>query len=220
MFFTRQLLEQATDEQVADYKAQRWPAEERLVRPVLRHRRRPDGAGPPRACRGHRSRSGGRGLGTRRTAAWSDRRVRKCSWRMPASKTLPVYASWHIDPDRRIEGKRSTRVEFHEPDLDALEAVAGPNPKAALKLAPATKLPDSWLEAAELGVDRKSRRVPPANGLVSGAGSRSEQAFGDGLRGRPDRAQDYSRRRRRGDTHAEALDATSSSPMRPSWPLD
>ena len=62
MFFTRQLLEQATDDQIAGYKARRWPADGRLARPVLRHRRRFAGVGPARTCGRHRSRSSGGGL--------------------------------------------------------------------------------------------------------------------------------------------------------------
>jgi hypothetical protein len=149
MFFTRQLLEQATDEQVADYKAQRWPAEERLVDLCC-------GIGGDLMSLAHR----GPVVGIDRDpvaavlAAANCRLVRQTSAEVQLAdacdQDVAGYASWHVDPDRRIEGRRSTRVEFHEPDLDALERLLARNPKAALKLAPATKLPDRWLEVAEL----------------------------------------------------------------------
>jgi hypothetical protein len=60
------------------------------------------------------------------------------------------FAAWHADPDRRPEGKRTTRIEAHEPDLKALERLLARNHNAALKLAPAADLPDEWMQTAEL----------------------------------------------------------------------
>ena len=107
MFFTRKGLEQATDSWVAAYKAARFPAGAAVDRSLLRHRRRPAGAGLPRADRGSRSRPGrcaaGRGqpagvgpIGSR------DRRRgthRGCCAKFPFAE----FAAWHIDPDRRPE---------------------------------------------------------------------------------------------------------------------
>ncbi|NIP87149.1 MAG: hypothetical protein GTO03_16950 [Planctomycetales bacterium] len=57
---------------------------------------------------------------------------------------------WHIDPDRRKQGRRTTTLEIFEPDLAALDALLKTNENAAIKLAPATTAPDPWLNAAEL----------------------------------------------------------------------
>jgi hypothetical protein len=58
--------------------------------------------------------------------------------------------AWHIDPDRRATGRRTTRVEQYQPDLAALERLRAANPNAAVKLAPACAAPESWREGVEL----------------------------------------------------------------------
>ena len=65
--------------------------------------------------------------------------------------TFPVqdFAAWHIDPDRRPSGKRTTRVELYEPSLEVLESLLAKNPNAAVKLAPAAEVPTGWEQAAE-----------------------------------------------------------------------
>lgn len=149
MFFTRQLLEQATDETVAAYKAQRMAAGERLADlccgiggdlmalarqgPIVGVDRDPVAAVLAEAnCRA---------LGL--TAA---------EVQLADARESPVegFAAWHADPDRRPEGKRTTRVETHEPDLNALERLLSRNRNAALKLAPAASLPEEWMQMAEL----------------------------------------------------------------------
>ena len=59
-------------------------------------------------------------------------------------------AAWHIDPDRRAHGGRTTRIERYEPPLETIECMLGQNPNAAIKLAPATIAPDSWRHRCEL----------------------------------------------------------------------
>ena len=60
------------------------------------------------------------------------------------------YGAWHIDPDRRPTGRRTTRAVLHEPSLDVLERLLQECPNAAVKLAPAAELPDGWANRAEL----------------------------------------------------------------------
>lgn len=62
------------------------------------------------------------------------------------SATAPVedFAAWHIDPDRRPDGHRTTHVAAHEPGLDVLNNLLSRNPNAMIKLAPVTELPDEW----------------------------------------------------------------------------
>jgi len=57
--------------------------------------------------------------------------------------------AWHADPDRRATGKRSTAIEFHDPPTEVLEHWLARQPSAAIKLAPAARLPDSWQSTAE-----------------------------------------------------------------------
>ncbi len=57
--------------------------------------------------------------------------------------------AWHIDPDRRPTGRRTTSLEWCEPNLQAIEQLLARVPHAAIKLAPATKPPGSWLKRCE-----------------------------------------------------------------------
>ncbi len=57
--------------------------------------------------------------------------------------------AWHIDPDRRPQGRRTTRVELHDPPAEALEGLLAKSPHAAIKLAPAATWPDHWTPEAE-----------------------------------------------------------------------
>ncbi|MGL4512767.1 MAG: THUMP-like domain-containing protein [Lacipirellulaceae bacterium] len=63
---------------------------------------------------------------------------------------LRDHPAWHADPDRRPGGTRTTRPELHDPPLEALAAWRDVAPNAAVKLAPAARLPDDWTSACEL----------------------------------------------------------------------
>ncbi|MEQ8790474.1 MAG: hypothetical protein RIC55_29530 [Pirellulaceae bacterium] len=60
-----------------------------------------------------------------------------------------AVSAWHIDPDRRTTGRRTTRLEHYAPDLASLERMLAANNSAAVKLAPATDVPDRWRREAE-----------------------------------------------------------------------
>jgi len=149
MFFTRQLLEQATDAQIAGYKAQRWPAAERVADLCC-------GIGGDLMALADR----GPVTGVDRDPVAVVLAAANCGLSGSTSaqiqcadacdQNIAYYAAWHVDPDRRVEGKRRTRIECHEPDLDAIEHLLAQNGHAALKLAPAARLPERWIEAAEL----------------------------------------------------------------------
>jgi hypothetical protein len=62
---------------------------------------------------------------------------------------LAASDAWHLDPDRRPQGRRTTRVEFHEPSAEAIDEMLSRNPQAAIKLAPAATWPETWNERAE-----------------------------------------------------------------------
>ena len=146
MFFTRVGLEQATDEVVAAYKAARFPAEQPVAdlccgvggdclalagrRPTVGVDRDPLLALLARANLAHRDQT---------TICVAD--VEQFS--------VAEFAAWHIDPDRRPQGKRTTRVELHEPGPESIARLLKDCPHAAVKLAPAAELPPDWALAAE-----------------------------------------------------------------------
>ncbi|HEY5313840.1 MAG TPA: hypothetical protein VIK18_15030 [Pirellulales bacterium] len=63
---------------------------------------------------------------------------------------LGSAAPWHIDPDRRPRGRRTTRVSLHSPDSEAIDRLRTRCAVAAIKLAPAAEPPPHWAGEAEL----------------------------------------------------------------------
>ena len=200
MFFTRQLLEQSTDDQIAGYKAQRWPADGRLADLCC-------GIGGDLLALAQR----GPVVGVDRDPVAVVLSTANCrlagltgadvQLADACEKDVAEFVAWHADPDRRIEGQRRTRVECHEPDLDALERLLAKKPSGGSETRPGGRTPGTLAGSRRTGVDRESRRVPAANGLVPRSRSRSGPAFGDGLRGGGDRAQDHPWRSPAGDSH-------------------
>ncbi len=150
MFFTRVGLEQSTDEWVATYKANRFHSQQ---------------AGSPSTpaifdlCCG----IGGDliALAAQSQAIGFDRdpiaahfaHINAQSEVRPDDVTTIDLAdcdAWHIDPDRRPTGKRTTSLDHCAPDRAAIEQMLARSPNAAIKLAPATKLPPEWQERCEL----------------------------------------------------------------------
>jgi hypothetical protein len=160
MYFTRQGLEQATDEGIAHFKAQRFPA----------------GQAVADLCCG----IGGDLLGLARRAAvtgvdlnpihtlLSEANARasglaSCSFATEDASTWPVErcAAWHLDPDRRVQGERTAQMAFSRPSVDAIDRLLAACPQAALKLAPAADVPDTWAQSAErqwIGSGRECRQ--------------------------------------------------------------
>jgi hypothetical protein len=166
MFFTRTALEQATDEHIAHYKAFRI-----AVRRAGRdHAKR--GAGTRSAvpiadlCCG----IGGDLLAF---AAQGDaiavdsnpilihfatENVRAvCPTARVELRTANVLdfdiadvAAWHMDPDRRAGGRRTTSLASCRPNQSEIEQLLQRSPHAAIKLAPATKIPAKWADRCEL----------------------------------------------------------------------
>jgi len=60
------------------------------------------------------------------------------------------FAAWHIDPDRRPCGRRTTSLDFCRPQRLVIEKLLQQLPHAAIKLAPATIVPAEWAEQCEL----------------------------------------------------------------------
>ena len=75
---------------------------------------------------------------------------------------LSPMAAWHIDPDRRPSGNRTTQPELHSPSLSAIRTMLEANPNGAIKLAPAGELHGDWPDDAEMewiGRDRQCRQL-------------------------------------------------------------
>jgi hypothetical protein len=154
MFFTPIGLEQATGQTVARYKASRFPQQEPLADLCCGI------GGDLLALLGR-----GPGLGVERdpiTALLAEANLRAVGLiggdrpaaevrvedvaRFPASQV----AAWHLDPDRRPEGRRTTSLGRCRPGLPVIERLLARQGEAAVKLAPATTPPQSWTYQAEL----------------------------------------------------------------------
>ncbi len=94
-----------------------------------------------------------------------------------AKVSLSEVAAWHIDPDRRPGGRRTTKVDLHEPGPEVLAGLLAACPHAAIKLAPAATFDEPWWADAELewiSRDRECRQLVAWFGrLARSSGRRS-----------------------------------------------
>ena len=148
MFFTPKLLMQASDEVIAAYKAVRLPVGGEFADLCCGI------GGDLLALAGQ-----GSCVGVDRDESLVHLAQRNCEVTgrgggramVADAATFPVqdFAAWHIDPDRRPSGKRTTQVELYEPPLEVLESLLAKNPHAAIKCAPAAEVPAEWEGSAE-----------------------------------------------------------------------
>ncbi len=148
MFFTPRGLEQATDEVIASHKAVRFAGRQQIYDLCT-------GIGGDLLSLGNC----GAAIGFDRDpicatisaanvhALARNNIVVRCN--DVAAIKLADCDAWHIDPDRRPQGRRTTRVELHEPSAASIEELLGMNPNAAVKLAPGASWPNAWCEQAE-----------------------------------------------------------------------
>ena len=171
MFFTRVGLEQATDCFVAAYKAARFPAGEPIADlccgiggdlSALARRGPVTGLDrdPIAALLAETNLQRGTDLQPVLLPNVQPRTQVRCMdvSAFPLHETL----AWHLDPDRRSEGRRTTRIEFHEPGPEIMERLLEACGNAAIKLAPAAEVPATWARAAELewiGRGRQCRQL-------------------------------------------------------------
>ncbi|PQO26133.1 hypothetical protein C5Y96_22050 [Blastopirellula marina] len=143
MFFTDIGLQQSTDQEIAAYKAQRFPVDQPLADLccgiggdlIALAQRGPTtavDASSDHLCFAEANVSAG-------GAKLADTR---CG--LAEETPLEQFAAWHIDPDRRHDDRRTIRLGSFSPSLADLEAMLRRNRNAALKLAPASRLPEAW----------------------------------------------------------------------------
>jgi hypothetical protein len=191
MFFTARGLEQATDEIVAAYKARRFHGRaaifdlcagiggDLLALATVGETTAFD-RDPVMAI-----------LATANARACFDRRTTEIRYSGPTCHARDVEqidlaecSAWHIDPDRRSTGRRTTRVDLHEPATGAIEQLLARNPHAAVKLAPAAQMPEDWPQRAELEWISRGREcrqlVAWFAELANDAGRRRATVLGDG----------------------------------------
>src|SRR5690606_8796502 len=132
MFFTRVGLEQATDERVAAYKAGRFAVGSRIADLCC-------GIGGDLLALSQRGEAVGVDANEIVTAIAARNAevvgAANASVQVARAEEIPLaeFNAWHIDPDRRPSGKRTTNVELHEPPLEVLERMLAENSNGAIK---------------------------------------------------------------------------------------
>ena len=194
MFFTRVGLEQATDQLLARYKAGRFAGRQRLADICC-------GVGGDLLALAEIGPAVAIDLcpATLRLAMANAKAVGRTevsSLNCDAIQTpLAEFDAWHIDPDRRAAGRRSTQIESHSPNLETLDALHTVQPNSAIKLAPATEPPSHWTSDRELEwISRAGeckQLVVWSGELATGPGERQATSLGKSgdivgqLRGNP-----------------------------------
>ena len=147
LFFTRDGLEQASSEAIARYKASRLPADTARVDLCC-------GIGGDLLAMAETAHCTGIDMDPVCTLlAQANAAARNCAAKLVCEVVderteLPPEVVWHIDPQRRRDDRRTTRLHLFAPPLSTLERLLGRCHHAAIKLAPASKVPDTWRSEA------------------------------------------------------------------------
>lgn len=149
MFFTRRSLEQATSQEVARYKATRFPASAPVADLCC-------GIGGDAIALA----AGRRSVGVDRDpimtllAAANLRAHGLHRFSVRCAKVerteLSEFEAWHFDPDRRVAGKRHSHPQYYEPSVSEFLSRTDRSAHGAVKMAPAAETELDWLREAEL----------------------------------------------------------------------
>jgi len=143
MFFTPTSLEQSTDEPIAKYKSGKFPRDHAVADLCC-------GIGGDLLALGGRTATTGVDAGAEVAllAAENCRRLglSTTSVRCGEATEFPLESvgAWHIDPDRRPDGSRTSQLAFGSPDGEAIARMLSRQETAAIKLAPAATWPQEW----------------------------------------------------------------------------
>lgn len=144
LFFTRRGLEQATDESLASYKAQRFFECTEVADLCCGI-----GGDAVALAQDHAVHLIDRDEVSLLLAAANVQRGGGIIGKTTAADVDPGHVTdvdaWHIDPDRRASGHRTSRVELGEPGVETIDALRSACANAAVKLAPAANAPEHWL---------------------------------------------------------------------------
>lgn len=158
MFFTPRALQQATDHGIAAYKALRFPAGQPVADlccgiggdlMALAARGAAFGIDrDPVAVRLAQANAEATAVGHSLTL--------ECLDLATDSDQLPCNAAAvHIDPDRRPEQRRTTRLNQFAPSLDVLDRLRTSHQNLAVKIAPASDIPAAWQDAEREWISRR-----------------------------------------------------------------
>lgn len=139
MFFTPLGLAQATDELLARYKAARLGAEQSVADLCCGIGGDLIAIGEGRRCLGVDRDPIAAHLAAVNAGVYGVSGL-TIACEEASARALQSRSAWHIDPDRRPEGKRTVRAERFEPPWEVIEELLARCGDAAVKLAPATKL--------------------------------------------------------------------------------
>lgn len=133
MFFEKRALEQSTDERIARYKARRFPREQAVADLCC-------GIGGDLMALAERGFVHAADLNPVLVAfAQANVAAGTCDVYCDDALKVPLgnFAAWHVDPDRRSRGRRTSRPETAAPSAQQLQPLLAQNPHAGIKLAPA-----------------------------------------------------------------------------------
>ncbi len=162
LFFTDLGLQQSTDRWIAHYKASRLPQTEKVLDfccgiggDLLAFAEQSPTSGwdnsPEVACLAIAN------LKVANLSSGSEVQIGNVEEQTPDPGEI-----WHLDPDRRVEGRRSSQIQWHSPGPEVVDRWLELAPQGILKLAPAAVVPKPWQCQAELewiSRDRECRQL-------------------------------------------------------------
>jgi hypothetical protein len=149
MFFTRKGLQQATGQTVAEYKAARFHSAISVVDLCCGIGGDLLALGEGRSVQGVERCAVTALLAATNCCRLSSGTTKVLGRDLVVSDVTDVQA-WHLDPDRRIKGGRTVQVQLQQPNDGMITKLLERNRNGAIKLAPASVVPDAWLEQAQI----------------------------------------------------------------------
>lgn len=161
MFFTDVGLQQSTDLRIARYKASRFPQDADIVDYCT-------GVGGDLLALAERGTVSGwdssaevATLANANLIAANSDTLSKVHVGSAEAHLPDAQQFWHLDPDRRVDGRRSTQLKWHSPGPEVVDSWVASSSSGALKVAPASETPEDWEQQSErewISRDRECRQ--------------------------------------------------------------